>query len=217
MNKSFWNEAWELNRIGFHQEEINSHLKKYYGHFSNTNSTFFIPLCGKSKDMDWISSKGHHVTGVEIIEKAITDFFEERGISPDESVLGDEGKSYHTDNFTIYHQDFFQLKHPPFLNIYDRGSLIALPQTMREDYARKIIELTSLGSQILLITLSYDQELSSGPPFSVPPKEVEHLFSSKFQVTTLQNSKIQTSNGRFKEAGITEMNHHVLFLNRNKK
>jgi thiopurine S-methyltransferase len=31
MQAEFWLERWEQNQIGFHEQEINSHLQKYWG------------------------------------------------------------------------------------------------------------------------------------------------------------------------------------------
>ena len=214
MDNKLWNEAWKTNQIGFHQTEVNANLIKYFHHFTNKNDPFFIPLCGKSKDMDWINSQGHAIIGVEIIEKAITDFLKERNLSPEITYLEKNARCYQTKEFKLYHQDIFDFKSSPLLNIYDRGSLIALPSEIRAKYAQKIIELTTSGSEILLITLSYDQNIASGPPFSVPPSLVEELYANHFTIKNLQNSTVDSLNSRFVAAGLTKMNHHVFFLKR---
>ena len=67
MNTEFWLEIWEKNKIGFHQQEINSHLKSYWQHLNVTpNCRVFVPLCGKTRDILWLCGQGHSVLGVEI-------------------------------------------------------------------------------------------------------------------------------------------------------
>lgn len=52
MKKDFWLERWERKEIGFHQDEVNAHLRKYWQELHLvTDSKVFVPLCGKSSDM----------------------------------------------------------------------------------------------------------------------------------------------------------------------
>jgi len=81
MEHTFWHDRWENDRIGFHQETINPYLNEYVSHLKkSTSRCIFVPLCGKTKDMLWLSEKGFHVVGVEINEKAIISFFSENKI-----------------------------------------------------------------------------------------------------------------------------------------
>ena len=48
MQAEFWLERWEQNQIGFHEQEINSHLQKYWGKLN---------LPKKSKVFRWKSGK----------------------------------------------------------------------------------------------------------------------------------------------------------------
>ncbi|XP_014680650.1 PREDICTED: thiopurine S-methyltransferase-like, partial [Priapulus caudatus] len=40
----------------------------------------FVPLCGKSADVHWLSTLGYQVLGVECSEIAVKAFFEEQNI-----------------------------------------------------------------------------------------------------------------------------------------
>ena len=87
--KSFWSERWETDKIGWHREEINGHLKNHYvksekGIFENCvfqkfyeRISVLVPLCGKTKDLLWLAEQGCQVIGVEFAEKACEDFFNE--------------------------------------------------------------------------------------------------------------------------------------------
>ena len=75
MTTEFWLESWKNNKIGFHQQAINSHLLSFWQQLNIAlTSSVFVPLCGKSLDLLWLSEQGHNVIGIEISELAICDF-----------------------------------------------------------------------------------------------------------------------------------------------
>ena len=47
-----------------------------------SDAPVFVPLCGKSLDMVWLAQQGHRVIGAELSQRAIDDFFAERGLAP---------------------------------------------------------------------------------------------------------------------------------------
>ena len=60
MEIDFWLERWKNNETGFHQPVINPYLAYFYGEKGATAEQreklkVFVPLCGKSKDMLWLS------------------------------------------------------------------------------------------------------------------------------------------------------------------
>ena len=98
--------------------------------------------------------------------------------------------------------------------VYDRASLVALPPSMRNDYAKKMAELLAPGARTLLISFQYPQEAMSGPPHSVPPEEIETLYDQNFSITSLDKRDILQKAPRFKEAGLTSFEQHVYLLER---
>ncbi|PIK53430.1 putative thiopurine S-methyltransferase-like [Apostichopus japonicus] len=45
-----------------------------------TNQRIFLPLCGKSLDMMWLAEQGHQVVGLDCVDQAAKEFFEENKI-----------------------------------------------------------------------------------------------------------------------------------------
>ena len=64
---------------------------------------------------------------------------------------------------------------------------------------------------MLLITLEYDQDRVEGPPFSVPPDEVDRLFASQGRIERLEARPADGLPPRFDEAGViaTEVAYHI--------
>jgi thiopurine S-methyltransferase len=69
------------------------------------------------------------------------------------------------------------------------AAALALPETMRQQYAQHLSALSPDNSQSLLITLEYCATDVTGPPFSVDSREVERLFSKHWEITELGSCK----------------------------
>ena len=62
MEKAFWLARWEQNQIGFHEDEVNSHLQAFWPRLAlGDGARIFVPLCGKSRDLLWLRAQGHEV------------------------------------------------------------------------------------------------------------------------------------------------------------
>ena len=148
-----------------------------------------MPLCGKSVDMMWFLEQGYHVIGVELSLDACRAFFAENNLNFDENKI-EKFTIFHSDKITLLSGDFFDLSKDvlgSFDAVYDRAALIALPETLRIQYARKIIELSESNTKMLLITGAYNQNEMMGPPFSVDHKEVINHYGQCFKITELHN------------------------------
>ncbi len=191
MDIDFWKDKWEKKIIGFHLSEVNPLLVKYYEQLSlNKNNRLFLPLCGKTKDISWLLSKGHSIVGVEFSQLAVEQLFSELEVEPEITMLKDLIQ-YSTKGLDIYVGDFFKLTYELVGRvdaIYDRAALVALPQSMREEYTTHLKSLTDEVSQ-LLITFMYDQNLLKGPPFSVSNEEVYEHYEKQYDITLLDTQE----------------------------
>ena len=216
MELDFWIERWDNNEIGFHQDQINPYLAFFYGVKGpavelREKLNVFVPLCGKSKDMLWLSQNGYRVFGVECSEKAVKSFFEENALNYKHAEK-DQHALYQSQDLPsvieILQGDFFSLKADAIAgitDIYDRASLIALPTEMRERYAQKMTELQQPGTRTLLVTLTYDQSEMNGPPFSVSEEDVNALYSENFSVQKLCFKDIIDDEPKMQERGLTSL------------
>ena len=228
MEIDFWLERWSKNEIGFHQQEMNPYLAYFYGDKGpsaeqRAKLKVFVPLCGKSRDMLWLSQNGYKVFGVECSERAVKDFFEENALSY-KYAEKDEHAFYQTGDqnsvIEIFQGDFFSLQKDDLDNItdiYDRASLVALPLDMRKQYADKMAELQNPGIRTLLVTLTYDQSEMNGPPFSVSEDNVNELYSDYFSIEKLCFKDTIDNEPRMKDRGLTSLVETVYKLTRNNK
>jgi len=209
-DQSFWHKKWENNELGFHLNDIHPLLKKYHSDIFLAEETVFVPLCGKSIDMNFLQSKGKKVIGVELSDIAASSFFQEQfPKSSLTSYLIDQSnfQEFSAQNIRILVGDYFSLTSEILdgaKQIYDRASLIALPPEMRKSYVEHLRILLPKAS-MLLITLDYEQEKMGGPPFSVDFDEIMTLFSFA-NVKQLHRKNIIDKEPKFKSKGLTKFN-----------
>ncbi len=187
MDARFWHDKWARGEIGFHEGQANAHLVAHFDTLGLApGSRIFLPLCGKTRDLGWLLARGQRVVGIELSEVAITQLFEDLGLSPDITTVG-ALKHYAVEDMDIFVGDIFALTAGvlgPVDAIYDRAAMVALPPQTRPRYAGHLVALTSAAPQ-LLVTFEYDQSRLDGPPFSVPAAEVEAHYAQTYRIEPL--------------------------------
>lgn len=192
MKHDFWRERWAANQTAFHEKDGNKLLLRHFDAIElPKGSRYFLPLCGKTGDITQLLIKGYRVVGVELVEDAIRQLFEELGVAPDVTDAG-PFKRYTATNIEIFVGDVFALTADilgPVDAVYDRAALVALPADMRERYATHMVKITNQAEQMLL-TFEYDQTEMDGPPFHVSEDEVRALYGDAFEIELVRRKDI---------------------------
>ncbi len=181
MQAEFWHQRWASNQIGFHESAVNPLLVAHIDALAlSKDARVFLPLCGKTVDIDWLLARGVRVAGIELSELAVHQLFERLGVAPAITRSGGlERRS--AANLDIFVGDFFALTAASLGAVdavYDRAALIALPAEMRTRYVTHMESITA-GAPQLLVTLDYDQAKLNGPPFSVSAAEVQSVYGAR--------------------------------------
>lgn len=94
VDNQHWLDRWKENRIGFHENTVNRHLKNHLAQFDlPAAASVFLPLCGKARDIAWLAQQGYQVFGIELSQLAIEAFFAENSL---------EFECCDTDRFAVY-------------------------------------------------------------------------------------------------------------------
>lgn len=189
----FWKKRWEEKNIPWHQAQVEGFLKQY---FSSELRKVFVPLCGKSLDLQWLAGRGCEVVGSELSEIACRDFFEDLGVKFKVRTYG-SFKIFESDQISLWSGDFFELPLEEFSSIdsiYDRAALFALPPgEIRDRYAARIAEMAGRSRteqfQMLLIGREIYPDLPGGPPYTTSKDEIEKLYGRIFEITELEKVK----------------------------
>jgi thiopurine S-methyltransferase len=208
MQDKDWLIRWQQDQIGFHDTEINSHLKRYISDSDlKSGDTIFLPLCGKSADITWLAEQGFRVVGVELSAVAIESYFSEQGLSYQQLESGPFIARI-SGNIRLLEGSFFDLKREDIGDcnlVYDRASLIALDESTRARYAQWMQSIMGDKADILLITLDYDQSEMNGPPFAVSTDEVTRHYGPAFQVDTMLQTEIVDESPRWRAKGLSSL------------
>ncbi|WP_265324930.1 thiopurine S-methyltransferase [Pseudomonas aeruginosa] len=175
-----------------------------------------VPLCGKTLDLAWLAAQGLEVLGVELSEKAVSDFFEEHDLRPEIDQL-DGFRRYRVAGITLLQGDFFALQAEHLAQcraFYDRAALIALPPEMRERYAGHLQAVLPTRSLGLLVTIDYPQAEMAGPPFAVPDEEVRGYYAGGWRIEELERGDVLGVNWKFLERGVSWLDEAVYLLER---
>ena len=184
MDATFWQQRWKENRTSFHEERPNALLAQHFHRLSlDRGARVFVPLCGKSNDLAWLSEQGHRVVGIELNLGAVEAAFSRMDGAPE---VGDVGSltRYRSDAFELFVGDVFDLSADVLGAVdatYDRAALVALPADMRTAYATHLTALTGAAPQFL-VTYEYDQSQMDGPPFSVTGEDIGKLYGDRYRV-----------------------------------
>jgi thiopurine S-methyltransferase len=178
MERSFWIDRWQEGKIGFHDGTPNTYLAAHADWLADRHR-ILVPLCGKTEDLAYLASRGHDVIGIELVEDAVKQFFDEHGTTP-ATVASGEHVIYTAGAITVIAGDFFAVTHEqtgPIDAIFDRAALVALPPDIRARYVTHLRHLASDATRELLVSIEYPPEASNGPPFSIDEAEVRRTFA----------------------------------------
>lgn len=193
MEADFWYKRWEDDHIPFHEGKPNTLLVRHLSVLDlSKDDRVFIPLCGKTKDFDWLAAEGYRAVGAELSELAIQQLFAELEITPSISAVGAH-KHYSADGIDVFVGDIFELS-ADMLGavdaIFDRAAMVAMPASMRQRYVAQVAKVSQNAPQ-LLTCFEYDQNLLDGPPFDVRQAEVEDLYRDIYDVTLVERVPIR--------------------------
>ncbi|CAK3637992.1 Thiopurine S-methyltransferase [Vibrio crassostreae] len=211
-NPEFWHNKWAANQIGFHLEDVNPLLIEFWKKTDPSyEKSVFVPLCGKSEDLIWLASKHEEVQGVELSQIAVRAFFSEHFYTPTVTQINGQHELYQFDELSVYTGDYFTAPIQPVDIIYDRASLVALPEEMRVQYVERLKQLLKPGGKILLVTLDYDQSEMAGPPFSVPKLEIDQLFAG-YKITMLNQDIADDEHPKIAKKGLSRFCEEVYLI-----
>ena len=213
MQPEFWHNRWRQGQIGFHQSAVDRQLQRYWPDLGLAGgSRVFVPLCGKSLDLLWLREQHHSVVGVELSAVALESFCLQHGI-PARRRLLENFDLYEAADLQLYRGDFFALSAQLLGSVsavFDRAALISWTPDLRAAYVSHITELTSPGTQTLLITVEYPQAEMTGPPFSVGADDVDRLYGPHHTIQILSKQDILANEARLRSRGITQL-HEVRY------
>lgn len=211
MEFDFWDNCWERESQPFHLAEAHTFLVKYVQQYFSRDEKILVPLSGKSLDLVFLAEQGYYPIGIEFNPKAVNRFIQENQLefvsqsfpaAKDHQLV-----RYHNDTIEVWLADFFEVTQNHignFKQVYDRAAFIALPESMRQPYARHLKSLLAENATILLVIMDYQPDEMSGPPFLVTSNEIKQQFPEG-KVEELCRCSLLDSHPRWKELELSRL------------
>ena len=191
MDFDFWDNCWQRESQPFHVAKPHQLLIKHYQTIFSKDHKVLVPLSGKTIDTLFLAEQGFQSVAIEFNPTAVEKFFLENNLNPTAQPLAKGMNSseqdlsdiqlYQLPNIDLWQADFFAVTSQmvgSFTQVYDRASFVALPVEMRQQFAQHLQSLLLPNSVILMVTMDYDPEQMSGPPFHVTLHELKNCFPS---------------------------------------
>lgn len=180
-----WKDCWEKGNLPWHMEDTHPkfllHLDKITG--KKNKAKIFFPLCGKAVEMFYLAKRGHTIVGVEYMELAVKQFFDESKLSfktkPVPEIDGDVYEN-EENRIKIYCGDFFKFSptlEKNFDGVWDRGGLEAVDVDQRVKYTDVMKSVMKRGAGC--VSEVADRPKGEGPPFNLSPDEITQLYDLK--------------------------------------
>ena len=171
LGQQYWDERYHQQATGWDIGNVSTPLKEYIDQLTNKDLAILIPGCGNAYEARYLLNKGFtNVTVVDIspvLIEAITNSFSDI-----------------TDNrITMICDDFFNLQAGYDL-ILEQTFFCALDPGMRSSYVRKMAEILNPGGK--LVGILFNRPFEGGPPFGGNVDEYRQLFTSFFEIQTLE-------------------------------
>ena len=211
MEFEFWDNCWQRESQPFHLAEAHTFLVTYVQQYFSKDEKILVPLSGKSLDLVFLSEQGYYPVGIEFNPKAVNRFIQENQLEfASQSFSASKDHQlvcYHNDTMEVWLADFFEVTQDhigSFKQVYDRAAFIALPESMRQPYARHLKSLLAENATILLVTMDYQPDEMSGPPFLVTSNEIKQQFPEG-KVEELCRCSLLDSHPRWKELELSRL------------
>ncbi|CAC5363087.1 TPMT [Mytilus coruscus] len=142
-----------------------------------------FPLCGKAVEMFYLAKRSHTIVGVEYIELAVKQFFDENKLSFETRPVPEiDGDVYENEenSIKIYCGDFFKFSpslETNFDGVWDRGGLEAVDVDQLGKYTDVIKYVMKRGARC--VSEVADRPEGEGPPFNLSADQITQLYDLK--------------------------------------
>ncbi len=173
LNKTFWDNKYANDKLGWDIGYISTPLKTYIDQLSNKNSKILIPGAGNGYEVEYLFNRGFsNIHVVDIAQRPLDNLKKRIPLFPKDQLI---------------HTDFFNLQESDFDLILEQTFFCALDPSLRETYAIKMNNLLHKNGKI--VGLFFDFPLTGkGPPFGGDINEYKKLFIEYFNIKTLERA-----------------------------
>lgn len=186
------NEKWDLDAPHTALLQFVDFLAPHPNALTNTQSTIFIPCCGRSLDLHAIWDYDYNVISCEADVDAFTDIFKEMKKVPvvgTEMQGGVEITTHSIERMKIYQCKLEQLVDIGKIDgVFDSTSLVYTPLQEKYNYAQKIIKLVNKAPQLLI---AYERARDKVPTHIIPLDILQRNYGVYYNIENISRRLIR--------------------------
>jgi hypothetical protein len=172
LNQKYWQNRYETNDIAWDAGKITTPIKEYIDQIKDKSIKILIPGCGNGYEFEYLINNGFGNSFVVDYAQKPIDNLKQRmpKCNPSQLIIS----------------DFFELEGSYDL-IIEQTFFCALNPELRSKYVQKMVSLLSPKGK--LIGLLFQFPLTEvGPPFGGSKEEYLNLFSTNFEIKTIETA-----------------------------
>ena len=172
LDKTYWNNRYKENEIGWDIGTISPPLKVYFNQLTNKDLKIIIPGCGNAYEAEYLVENGFkNVFLVDVSPLALESFSQRVPNFPKENLICDDFFNHSETYDLMVEQTFF----------------CALDPSLRAKYAQHTAEILKPNGK--LVGLLFDAVLNTDhPPFGGNKEEYLTYFTPFFDVAIMETS-----------------------------
>lgn len=167
----YWNDRYQAKSTGWDIGDVSTPLKEYIDQLTDKNISILIPGCGNAYEAAYLLEKGF--TNIHLLD--ISPLLVENLKRKFKLIAGDK--------LHFICDDFFNISGQYDL-VIEQTFFCALNPNLRKKYVEKMHEILAPGGK--LAGVLFNRDFIGGPPFGGNSNEYQQLFSSKFQLKTME-------------------------------
>jgi len=168
-DKSYWENRYKNNEIGWDIGFISTPIKQYINQLSEKNSQILIPGGGNCYELEYLFNNGFkNACLIDWSKTAIQNFKNRVPNFPDKQLFCDDFFSHEGQYDLIFEQTFF----------------CALYPNQRQEYVQKMHKLLKPSGK--LVGLLFNKTFETNPPYGGNKNEYQALFGKYFEIITME-------------------------------
>ena len=173
LDKTYWEERYRENRLGWDIGHVSTPIKTYVDQLKDTSLKILIPGAGRGYEAQYLHQNGFGQTYVvDIASQPLQHILDVCAGFPEGHLLED---------------DFFEMEESEFDLILEQTFFCALDPGLRPRYVEKMYDILKPGG--ILAGVLFDFPLSeTGPPFGGSIEEYQSLFQDRFTIHKMERA-----------------------------
>ncbi len=171
LDKNYWDKRYIDQTAVWDMGQVSPPLKAYIDQLTNKDIAILIPGCGNAYEAEYLLSAGFtNITLIDLSSVLV-------------QAIEQKLSFYNGKQLQVICGDFFDLQQK-FDLVLEQTFFCALDPSLRKKYVVKMADILNPGGR--LVGLLFNRDFEESPPFGGSATEYQELFSTRFNIYTME-------------------------------